>query len=355
MLGLSGKQSNVLLGIDIGSTSIKMLELVRTAAGYRVEGYGIEDLPPGAMDERNIVEVEPVGQALARLVARTRTKLKQAAVAVSGSAVITRVIPMDDGLTDEEMEEQLKFEADQYIPYPLDEVAIDFEAQGSAPGTPGKVNVLLAACRRESIEVREAVLALAGLTAKVVDIEVYAMERACELLMPDLSNNTTETPITAVVDIGSTVMTLSILREGRIIYSREQMYGGRQLTEGIAQHYGLSPLEAENAKKKNTLADDYEQEVLQPFRDAIAQQVLHALQFFFAAGQFTQVDHIILTGGTACVGGLDREIQDKTGTATMVGNPFSGMTIGPRVHADALSKDAPSLMIACGLAMRSFD
>ncbi|EIK54748.1 type IV pilus assembly protein PilM [Stutzerimonas stutzeri TS44] len=354
MLGLFTKKANTLLGIDISSTSVKLLELSRSGNRYRVEAYAVEPLPPNAVVEKNIVELEGVGQALQRVVARAKVSGKLAAVAVSGSAVITKSIEMEAGLSDDELENQLKIEADQYIPYPLEEVAIDFEVQGPAARTPGRVEVLLAACRKENVEIREAALALAGLTAKVVDVEAYALERSYGLLAPMLAGGQGELTV-AVVDIGATMTTLSVLHNGRTIYTREQLFGGRQLTEEIQRRYGLSVEEAGLAKKQGGLPDDYDSEVLQPFKEAVVQQVSRSLQFFFAAGQFHDVDYILLAGGTASLPGLDHLIQQKIGTQTLVANPFADMSLSNKVNAGALTSDAPALMIACGLAMRSFD
>jgi len=354
VLGLFNKTANTLLGIDISSTSVKLLELSRSGGRYKVEAYAVEPLPPNAVVEKNIAEIEGVGQALTRLLGKARTGAKSVAVAVAGSAVITKTIEMDAGLSEDEMENQLKIEADQYIPYPLEEVAIDFEVQGAAPRNPERVEVLLAACRKENVEVREAALALAGLTAKVVDVEAYALERAYSLLEPRLAAGREELTI-AVVDIGATMTTLSVLHGGKTIYIREQLFGGKQLTEEIQRRYGLSFEEAGRAKKQGGLPDDYDSEVLLPFKEAVVQQVSRSLQFFFAAGQFSDVDCILLAGGTASLPELDRLIQQKIGTPCVVANPFADMSLGSKVNAAALATDAPALMIACGLAMRSFD
>ncbi|TWI54172.1 type IV pilus assembly protein PilM [Pseudomonas duriflava] len=354
MLGLFTKKTNTLLGIDISSTSVKLLELSRSGGRYRVEAYAVEPLPPNAVVEKNIAELEGVGQALGRVLAKARTNARSAAVAVAGSAVIAKTIEMDAGLSEDELENQIKLEADQYIPYPLEEVAIDFEVQGVSARNPGRVEVLLAACRKENVEVREAALALAGLSAKVIDVEAYALERAYSLMAGQLGGNVDELTV-AVVDIGATMTTLSVLHNGRTIYTREQLFGGRQLTEEIQRRYGLSFEEAGLAKKQGGLPDDYQAEVLTPFREAVVQQVGRSLQFFFAAGQYNDVDYILLAGGTASISGLDRLIQQKIGTPTLVANPFADMTLNSKVNASALASDAPALMIACGLAMRSFD
>lgn len=354
MLGLFKKKANTLLGIDISSTSVKLIELSRSGGRYKVEAYAVEPLPPNAIIEKNIAELEVVGQVIARLVTKARTSVKHAAVAVAGSAVITKTIEMEAGLSEEELENQIKIEADQYIPYPLEEVAIDFEVQGATTRNADRVNVLLAACRKENVEVREAALALAGLTAKVVEIEAYSLERAYGLLAEQLGNGEEDLTV-AVVDIGATMMTLSVLHNGQTIYTREQLFGGKQLTDEIQRRYGLSTEEAGLAKKQGGLPDDYETEVLSPFKEAVVQQVSRSLQFFFAAGQYSDVDYILLAGGTASIVGLDQLVQQKIGTPTLVANPFANMTLSNKVNAGALASDAPSLMMACGLAMRSFD
>ncbi|ROU00610.1 pilus assembly protein PilM [Marinobacter sp. R17] len=355
MFGLFGKKSSAVLGIDISSSSVKLLELSRQSGErYRVESYAVEPLPANAVVEKNITDVEAVGDALRKVVSKARASAKQTAVAVSGSAVITKLIQMNAGLNEFEMEDQIALEADQYIPYPLDEVAIDFEVQGPSETNPDQVDVLLAACRKENVDIREDALSIAGLSAKVVDVEAYALERAYTLVEPQLDSQGEEL-VVAIVDVGATMTTLSVLADGKTVYTREQIFGGKQLTEEIQRRYGLSLEEAGLAKKQGGLPDDYEVEVLSPFREAVVQQVARALQFFFGASQYNAVDYVVLAGGTASIHGLTEMVEEKTGTATLVANPFADMAVGSRVNASALSNDAPSLMIACGLAMRSFD
>lgn len=349
-----GKKSNAVLGVDVSSSSIKLLELSKQGDRYRVESYAVEPLPANAVVEKNITDVEAVGEALKRVAGKARTGVKHAAVAVSGSAVITKLIQMNSGLNEFEMEDQITLEADQYIPYPLDEVAIDFEVQGPSESNPDQVDVLLAACRKENVDIREDALSIASLIAKIVDVEAYALERAYSLIEPQLESQGEEL-VVAIVDVGATMTTLSVLAEGKTVYTREQIFGGKQLTEEIQRRYGLSVEEAGLAKKQGGLPDDYESEVLGPFREAVVQQVARALQFFFGASQYNSVDYVILAGGTASIQGLTEMVADKTGTHTLVANPFADMAVGSRVNASALGNDAPSLMIACGLAMRSFD
>ncbi|MEJ2669284.1 MAG: pilus assembly protein PilM [Gammaproteobacteria bacterium] len=350
---LSGKAQQVKLGVDISSTSVKVLELSQSGGRYKVEAYGVEPLPQNAVVEKNIADVEGVGEAIRRAVDRMGTGLKNACVAVSGSSVITKIIEMDGALSDDEMESQIRVEADQYIPYPLDEVSIDFEIQGISVADPSRVDVLLAACRTETVDLRVDALDLAGLVAKVVDVEAYALERSYGLLAEESTEDVGAT--VAIVDIGATMTVLSVLHDGKSIYTREQLFGGMQLTEEIQRRYGLSHEEAGIAKKQGGLPEDYESEVLTPFKEAVVQQVSRSLQFFFSSSQYSKVDRIVLAGGTAAVFGLDRLIQEKLDTPCLVANPFANMAVSNKVNAKKLAMDAPSFMIACGLALRSFD
>ncbi len=353
ILSFLDKKAKPVIGLDISSTSVKLLELSRSGDRYRVESYTVKALPHNAVVEKNIADPVAVAEVIRAMVKQSKTKLKHAAVAVAGSAVITKMIDMPSDLNDDAMESQIAAEADQYIPFPLEEVALDFEVQGISPRNPDQVEVLLAACRRENVEVRQQVLADSDLVAEKVDIEAYCMERAFELIAEQLEDQ--EGQVVAIIDIGATMTTLSVLVDGKTVYTREQLFGGRQLTEEIQRRYGLSREEAGLAKKQGGLPDDYEMEVLTPFKDAVVQQVTRSLQFFFSASQYNDVDYIILAGGVASLEGLVGLIEEKLGTQTVVANPFARMSVSSRVNAVSLANDAPALMIVTGLAMRSFD
>ncbi len=342
------------VGLDISSTAVKLLELGRSGDRLRVESYAVEPLPPNSVIEKNISDVEAVGEAIKRAIKRSGSRTKFACAAVSGSAVITKIISMPASLSEDEMDQQIQLEADQYIPYPLEEVNLDFEVLGPSKNDPERVDVLLAASRSENVEVRVAAIELAGLKARVIDVEAYAMENACNLLAAQLPEQGIDQTI-AVIDIGATMTTLNVLHDLKTIYTREQVFGGKQLTEEIQRRYGLSYEEAGMAKRQGGLPDNYEPEVLEPFKDAMAQQVSRSLQFFFSSSQYTSVDHIVLAGGSSMIPGVDELIANKIGVHTSIANPFSNMVIASRVKAQSLSNDAPALMIATGLAMRSFD
>ena len=352
LFGLFEQKQKPVLGLDVSSTTVKLLELSRHGNGFRVENYSVRPLPANAVVEKNINDEEAVSQTIKALVASSRTKLRDAAIAVAGSAVITKTIEMDGDLSEDAIETQIGFEAEQHIPFDADEVAIDFDILGPNMSNPEKVDVLLAACRRENVDKRAASLEMADLQPKVVDVEAYCIERAFGLIREQLEEH--EEQVVAVVDIGASMTTLSVLVDGKTTYTREQLFGGKQLTEEIQRRYGLSSEEAGLAKKQGGLPDDYATEVLEPFKDAVVQQVTRSLQFFFSAGEYNDVDHILLAGGVASMTGLAEMIEEKLGTPTSIANPFSMMTLNSKVNASQLANDAPSLMIATGLAMRSF-
>ena len=352
-MGLIPKSQSPLIGVDISSTAVKLLQLSRSGNRYRVEHYAVEPLPPNAVVEKNIVEVEAVGEAIRRAVTRSGSKAKTAAAAVAGSAVITKIIPMPADLDENDMEAQVELEAVNYIPYPIEEVNLDFEVLGPMPNTPETVQVLLAASRSENVELRQSALELGGLAARVMDVEAFAVENAFALIADDLPAG--REGVVALVDIGATMTTLNVLRGGRSLYSREQLFGGKQLTDEVMRRYGLTYEEAGQAKRQGGLPETYEFEVLEPFKEAAVQQVSRLLQFFYAGSEFNRVDQIVLAGGCASIIGLPEMVEEQLGVPTQVANPLAQMTLGPRVQAHALAQDAPALMIATGLALRSFD
>lgn len=345
-----GRKASTLLGVDISSTSVKILQLSAVGNSYRVENYVIRTLPANSVVEKNISDIDAVAECIGAAVSILKPSVKDAAVAVAGSAVITKTIEMNAALTDSEMENQIVVEADQYIPYPLDEVSIDFERQQLSERNPELVEVLLAACRRENVDSRVTALEIGGLTAKVVDIEAYAIERAYTLLLEQLGSDEDQT--VAIVDIGSMMTTLNVILQGKTIYTREQMFGGNALSEEVQRRFGLSAVEAETAMKRGGLPEEYELEILGPFKETVVQQVSQTLQFFFSSSHYNDVDHILLAGGVAAIEGLSDLVQESLSTPVTVANPFDGLQISSRVNESMLQNDAPSLLIAAGLAMR---
>lgn len=351
-----GRKKSPLLGIDISSSVVKLLELSRKGNKFFVESYAVEPLPANAVVEGRIENSDEVAGAIKRAVKRSGTRTREAAVAVSANSVITKTVSFPASLSERDMEESVMLEAENYIPYPLEEVLLDFEVLGTSSIDPDAVDVLLAASRRENVDARTSVVEKAGVKPKLVDVEAYTTESAFSLIAEQLPQKGLGLTV-AIADVGATVTTLHVLVDGKIVFTREQSFGGRMLTEDIEQHYGMSYQEAGRAKKDpSSLPEDYVPKVLDPFKRSMTMTVTRALQFFFSASsQYQSIDHIILAGGCASIPGVDQMIEAETGTSTSVANPFMDMAIASKIKMQALSNDAPSMMIACGLAMRSFD
>jgi type IV pilus assembly protein PilM len=343
-----------LFGLDISSSSVKMLEIVDGGKGtFRVERYAIEPLARDAVVDGNINNLEAVTESVKRAHKRLGTRTKHVAMAVPTGAVITKKIIVAAGLREDELEVQVESEANQYIPFALEEVNLDFQMLGPSTN-PEEQEVLIAATRKEKVEDRVAVADSAGLRALVMDVESFAQQTALSLVVQALPGGGKEQNI-AVVDVGANVMNVTVLRNDQSVYTREQAFGGNQLTQEIVSRYGMSPEEAENAKRSGGLPDDFEAEVLRPFMENLSQEVQRALQFFFTSTQYHSVDHILLAGGSAVIPGLDEVVNTRAQVPTSVANPFALMQTSPRVQLKRLMIDAPSLIVACGLAMRRFD
>ncbi len=352
MLSRSNKP---LLGLDITTSSVKLVELSQSGRQYRVESYAAEPTPPNAINEKAIVDAEAVGEAVRRAVKRSGTRAKEAAVAISGDAAITKVIQMPGNISAGEMEGQVELQADQYIPFPMEEVSFDFEIIGASERDPDMQDVLLVATRTENVEQREAAVASAGLISRVVDVEAFAVENACQLLTHQMPEGGLG-KFVAIVDFGASTTTFSVLEDLKVIYTRDFAFGGQQLTEEIMRTYGLSMEDAGRAKKEGGLPSNYQPEVLDAFIDDMSQQVSRSLQFFLASGSGReQPDQILVCGGCANISGVAEVVGSRVGIPTDIGDPIGQMKLSSRAKAQGVRKDATALLTACGLALRSFD
>lgn len=355
-MGFFDRKATSALGIDISTSAIKMLELRKQGKGYRVESYAAVPLSDDVVVDHQLKDIEAVGIAIAKAVERSRSKTKQAAVALAGSQVISKTLTMPAGLSDDELEQQIAIEADHYIPFPLDEVNFDFEVLGPVDGEEGQVEVLLVASRTEQVEQRIAALEVGGLTPHVVDVEPFVMENAAQLLRHQMPSDG-EGATVALFDVGATTASATILHDLKAVYTREQVFGGRQLTDEIMDRYGLTFAEAGLAKKTGEgLPDGYEQEVIQPFIADLVQVVNRALQLFYSSTpRYGKVDKVILAGGVATMPRVAEMVQEHLDVPCEVANPFQDMQVSTHANPNALERDMPALMIAAGLAMRGLD
>ena len=343
----------LILGVDIGAHTVKAVLLSQHAGHYKVEAFAIEPMIKGSMNEREIQDIEAVGIIIGKIRKKIPKTIKFAAAAVSGSTVISKVIFMDATLSDSELASQIEVEADSLIPYPLSEVSLDFEKLDLNSNDPSKVNVLLSAARTESVQTRVSALDQGGFTAKVIDVESYALSRAAELCASQLPPDA-KSKLVAVVDIGATMTLLSIIEGDKTLYTRDQMFGGEQYTRSIVSYYGKSYEEAEQAKVSNDLPPNYTFEVLAPFQTMLLQQVRRGIQMYLTTSGRDNIDYLLISGGTSLIDGVDKLLTDELGIHTVIANPFLKMEIGAAVDAIHLKQLAPQLMVASGLALRSF-
>ena len=351
-----GSQTNkILIGLDITTSSIKLIELIQSGRAFRVESYAAEPTPPNAINEKAIVDAEAVGDTIRRAVKRSGTKVKDVAFAISGDAVITKVIQMPSILEVGDLEDQVELQADQYIPFPMEEVSFDFEVIGESEHDPDMQDILLVATRTENVDQRSIAVETAGMIARVVDVEAFAVENACQLLAHQMVDNG-EGKFIVIVDFGASSTTFSVLKDLKVMYTRDFAFGGRQLTEEIMRTYGLSVDDAGRAKKEGGLPSNYQPEVLDSFIDDMSQQVSRSLQFFLASGSDReQPAQILVCGGCANIPGVADVIGSRVGIPTQIGDPLGQMKLSAKATAQGVRGDATALLTACGLALRSFD
>lgn len=338
----------------MSSSSVKLVELSRNRTGDLVlERCAIEPIERGWITDGNIEKFDEVAEAVRRLVRKSGSKTKNVAMALPTSAVITKKIVLPGGLSDKELEAQVESEANQYIPFSLDEVSLDFCVIGPSASSVGDVEVLIAASRKEKVSDRQGLAEAAGLKPVVMDVESYASRMAAGRVIETLPNQGQDS-LVALFEVGALTTSLQVMRNDDVLYERDQAFGGAQLTQLIVRQYGFSADEAEAKKRSGDLPDDYKTAVLAPFIDSMAQEVGRALQFFFTSTPHNKVDHILLAGGSAALPGLTEAVTQQTSFACMVINPFDAMEMGSSVQARKIAREAPSYLTSTGLALRRF-
>ncbi len=351
---LFNRQEPALLGLDISSSSVKLVELSRDKDGNLVlDRCAIEPLERGWITDGNVEKFDEVAEAVRRLVKKSGTRTKNVAMALPASAVITKKIILPGGMTDAELELQVESEANQYIPFSLDEVSLDFCVVGPSATSSGDVEVLIAASRKEKVQDREGLAEAAGLKPIVVDVESYASRLATARLIENLPNKGVDTMV-ALFEVGALTTSMQVIKNDDVLYERDQAFGGAQLTQLIVRQYGFSPEEAESKKRSGELPEDYASGVLKPFVESMAQEIGRALQFFFTSTPHNKVDYVMLAGGSSALPGLTDSVTQQTSFACLLANPFEGMELGDSVREKKMRREASSYLTSCGLALRRF-
>lgn len=350
----SSKNRSRLVGIDIGTTAAKLIELSRVGREIRVDHYAYEPIAPGLIIEHQIKDIEQVGAAVQRLLARSGTKLKRAAGCVSSTNVISKGITVQSDIGEDELDALVEVEADRVVPYALDDVNLDYVNLGKSPQGDGEDQVQLVVCRKNVVESLVAVLEEADLEPAAVDVDHFALARV-NSFVSESEMGSGKNKTTALMDFGFNTSRLLVFHDNRIIYTRENPYGGRQLIDSISQKYGLPPQDAAHALRNNELADTFKNDVLKPFVKTLMQEILRTLQFFYASSTHNKVDKFLITGGCAQIGNIDKFIEKRIEVPTAILNPFAATRLGPKVDQARFRRDIPSLGVAAGLALRGVE
>ena len=318
--GLFGKTRHRCAGVDITAQAIKVVELSRSQGEFRLQAYAIEPLPAGLMNDLTRSGAESVIRVLLKALEKAGVMARDAVVAMPDELLISKTLEVESGLSEADLELHVRLEAEQYVPYAFEDVALDFEVQGFSSNHAGQVAVQMVACRQEALEWYRSVLIGAGLTPRVVAVQTHALARGVEAMVPDFSQQ----EAVAMVDFGSPVTLLSIVRQGQVIYSRELLFG-----QGSAGAQG--------------------------FEESVVQHLGLGLEQFVESGAAGVVGMIVLAGAAATTPGLSQWIENRLGTPVRVANPFSAMDLNPVIDPETLLCDAPMLLTACGLALRGSD
>ena len=351
---MGGKKTPSMIGVDISSSAVKVLELSRNGQRLQVERIGVDSLPPNAIVESSIADIEAVSDSVSRAVSRSGAKCKNAVIAVPASHVITKSITLPGDLQDSELESQIMFDAARYVPYPLEEVNLDYVRMGPSPEKPKEDEFLLVACRKEVVDDYVAVVSNQGLKPAIVDVETYAVENAVANYAASGGDKDLD-GVVAVLDFGAVSTHLTVLKNTRTVYSRDHAFGGRLLTDEIQRVYGLSYGEAGMAKKTLQLPEGFEEEVFGPFRESMAQEAVRALQFFYSSTPYNAVDRILLAGGASLTHGAVDLLGERLDAPVTLLNPFQYMSVSNNISAGVVKSESSSMLVACGLALRSFD
>ncbi len=351
---LFSKQPPPLLGLDISATSIKLVELGRDREGrLTLERWAHEPLERDWVSDGNIENFDQVAEALRRVIKKSGTRTRLAAMALPPSAVITKKIILPGGLSEADLEVQVEIEANQYIPFSLDEVSLDFCVLGPSHANAGDVEVLIAASRREKVQDRQGLAEAAGLKLQVVDVESFAARLAAGRLLESLPLGRPDA-LVALFEIGDVTTSLEVFKGGEVAYERDQPFGSFQLLQQVVRQYGFSAEEAEQRLRIGDMPADFEAQVLRPFIDGLAQDLARALQFFFTSTPHNRVDHLMLAGSAASLPGLTAAVSAHSAFPSSVADPFQGMAVASTVRERRLQREAPGYLVACGLAMRRF-
>ena len=341
-----------ILCIDINSDSVKLLVIRKTHRTYQVLGYAIAPLPYDTQSETVQTTPFSVSKAILEGLQQIKSKHHFATTCVSGSSIIAKILQIDSHLSIAEQEENILVCAKQYVPYSLDDISYDYEIQGINSQNPKLLDVLFVASRRENISLKSQALLNAGITANIIDVDIYALKNACSLL-PEYTKRSLLNEIIGIFNFGDINSIFIVTQNHQILYSREQEFGGKQLIIALQTVYQCSYDQA--TKLKNNLHKDEQNLILADFFTAVSDQIEHNLQLFNSTTIHSSVlNCVFIAGENASLPNLSNTLESHLKLPIYICNPFTEMEIESSINTDDLNKLAPKFLIACGLAVRSF-
>lgn len=342
------RQPKLSLGVDIGSHAVKICELESRNSGLYLTTLGSAQLPAGAVEDGILQDPDIVGSVISNLVKNLKIKGRKAAISISGYSVIVKKISLNS-MSDAEMEDHIHSEAEQYIPFDIDEVYLDFQNLQTNTEDNERTDVMLVAAKKEVVDSYLDMMKKAGLTAGIVDVDAFALENSYE------DNFGTEETV-ALVDIGASKMNINIIQNGASLLARDVAVGSRQLTEQIQNRLGNSFTEAESLKIGAAEADERTEEMLAYLFESTCSQwiaeIKRALDFFYTNYADKHISKIVLSGGGSRIKGFDQLLQKETEIAVEVFNPFSKISLSNKIDPNYVQYLAPEMAISMGLASR---
>lgn len=345
-----------LFALDIGSSSVKVLHMSRDGGGWRILGVGHSPINRAVVADKSVVDVEGLAAAIEKAVQEADIRAKSVIAAMPAGQASTKIINMPSDLNEVEQENFIQLEAPNHIPFPLDEVRMDFEILGVSPTDSSVWDTQIVAVKIEAFQSRVDAVEAAGFQVQVMDVDEFAIERAMRYVIAQNPQPAGVTdPIEVLVDIGHEFTILHVIKDGRSIYTREQNFGMKQLTDEVSRRFGLSVVDAQKAMaqgESSGLPEEYTTEILPQFRGEVASQINRLVQFFFASSSYNRVHRIWISGGGGGLAGVTKEIMDTTGVKTFVINPLSFATNASALDQTYIQTMGSGFLTAFGLAIR---
>lgn len=338
-----------MIGLDIGTRYIKAVLFEQEGSQIKVQSFACEQINGNAFADREIKDFDAVSNALKKVKLSLKSKKKDVVVAISGGSVLSKIVYMDPDQQDFELETQIEIESDSLIPYPLEEVYLDFEELGESKTHVGKVDVLLSAAHKDVVDSRITLLREVEFNPKVVDIESYALGNA----IIEFADYPEDKPILCF-NIGASQLQLCVVLNDRVIYSKEHSFGMNSLIQDLSIIHTLEKSETEQQLVNGYLPATWREDTFPIFLANLNQHISRAVQMYISSTGAERPEAMILSGGGANIEEIAAELEGELAVDVSIFNPFKDMQISEKAEQQGFHKVAPQLAIAAGLASRSF-